>query len=210
MATTGGDPQPADEKAKQILEQDDQQKKIPNGASDGADPTAELFGFVEKLGVYIVCIVVLAAAGYVLERNITRANETYSGIVQSIENDASKLEGRDRLTSTVAIVGMRDTLELRSTVIFVGFIGILMGCILVLKGVEAMYNLRLREGEKEAALSTASPGLVLITAGVLLVVFGLRQDSKVSLDLESGAAVPTAPQAQSGQDVQNRGEVGKP
>jgi hypothetical protein len=144
-----------------------------------------LFEWLEKAVVYAICLGVLGLAGRTLDQNISAADHAYGrllGEVQRIEK-ASGIVESDRLTTMVAAIGMRDMSILRSAVVFVGFIVVLMGCVFVLKGVEAMYKLRLNAGDNHASLSTASPGLILITAGIVLVVVALRQESTVQLEL---------------------------
>lgn len=177
------------------------------------DTRAVLFQGFEKTAVYLICVAVLALAGYALDRNLTTADQVYSSVLDSVRK-ASETEGvmdRDQLTTAVAVIAMRDMSLLRSTVLFVGFIVILMGCVFVLKGVEAMYKLRLNTGERQATFSTASPGLVLITAGVVLVIVALRQESAVQLKLDGGAGDPRVKQgdpAMEGESVQHEGKVG--
>lgn len=211
----------------------------PTGASASEDdgvraravtsPSVPLFDLIEKLAVYLVCIGVLIGAGLALHRTSRRAQASYEQVVSALVPVADARDGHDspaaldteatvasahRLSTTVAVLGMRDLVGLRSAVMFIGFIISIMGCVLCLKGVEAMYRLRLQVGDQRATLATASPGLVLITAGVTLVLFALRQESSTKLALTPVAsASPTTStdhageSAQSGQDVMTNFDV---
>lgn len=139
--------------------------------------------------MYLVCVVVLVVAGLALHAAATRAQGSYESLVDGFwpaTLPADQPLDHDRMSTTVALLGMRDMTVLRSAIIFIGFIVTILGCVFVLKGVEAVYNLGLEGNGARATLGTASPGLVLITAGVVLILFALREESSLELKL-SGA-----------------------
>jgi tellurite resistance protein TehA-like permease len=73
----------------------------------------------------------------------------------------------------VALAPFRSLSMVRTAALFLSFVLVLLGSLFVLTGIEAAYKLSLDLGEKKGALETASPGLVLVTAGALLVAASL-------------------------------------
>ncbi len=173
-----------------------QETKSPPTSAPPSNP----FGWIEKSAVYVICAIVLLVAGLALNRNMKTVDTAYGSALADIqkESESTGASAHDRFTTKVAILGMRDMISLRSAVLFVGFLALMLGCVLVLKGVEATYNLKLTDGSNEATITTASPGLVLITAGVVLVIVALKVESKVSLELEGGESHTAADAATPG------------
>lgn len=79
---------------------------------------------------------------------------------------------------------LRQLIALRFLGMIVGALCILLGALFVLKGIETSYQFKLNSDRASSSLSTTSPGLVLITLGVLLVVWAQYHDQ----DLISGSA----------------------
>jgi hypothetical protein len=73
----------------------------------------------------------------------------------------------------VALAPFRSLAIVRTAALFLSFVLVLLGSLFVLTGIEVAYKMSLELGEKKAALETASPGLVLVTAGTLLVAASL-------------------------------------
>lgn len=79
---------------------------------------------------------------------------------------------------------LRQLIALRFLGMIVGALCILLGALFVLKGIETSYQFKLNSDRASSSLSTTSPGLVLITMGVLLVVWSQYHDQ----ELISGSA----------------------
>jgi len=160
------------------------------------------FGAVEKILVYAVCVGVLLLAGLALHSDAARVTSSYDRVTSELNDlQTSRVAGqpavsdRNHIAATVTLMGLRDVAVMRDTILFLAFIAILMGCLLVLKGVEATYKLGLTTGDKSSALSTSSPGLILITAGTLLVLFLIRDNAVATLNLGGDGAPPAPPPA---------------
>src|SRR5690606_32919711 len=69
----------------------------------------------------------------------------------------------------VALAPFRSLSVVRTAALFLSFVLVILGSLFVLTGIEVAYRMSLELGEKKAALETASPGLVLVTAGGLLI-----------------------------------------
>lgn len=78
----------------------------------------------------------------------------------------------------LSYVRARDHAMLKSATVFMGFILIFVGCLYVLR--TASVPFRLTTGR--STLLTTSPGLVMVTLGVLLVVLALRWTANISFD----------------------------
>lgn len=79
---------------------------------------------------------------------------------------------------------LRQLIALRFLGMIVGAFCILLGALFVLKGIETSYQFKLNSDRASSSLSTTSPGLVLITMGVVLVVWSQYHDQ----ELISGSA----------------------
>jgi hypothetical protein len=61
----------------------------------------------------------------------------------------------------------------KTSALFLGFILIFVGTLYVLRTTEANFQLRVRQGQFQGSLQTASPGLVIVTLGVALTIVAL-------------------------------------
>src|SRR5262249_35805651 len=78
--------------------------------------------------------------------------------------------------------------------LWLGFVVVTFGCLFVLKGVEASYQLSIAKGEDKSAFATSSPGLVLITFGTVPVVVAMVVKSTITVGGgDSSAPRPPAP-----------------
>lgn len=81
------------------------------------------------------------------------------------------------LTTAESMIG--DVVALRHAGLFFGIIGIALGCMLVLTGIETGYQLNLDSPEVKGSLNASSPGLVLITLGVVLAIASLYRSTSI-------------------------------
>lgn len=74
---------------------------------------------------------------------------------------------------------IRLLIALRFLGMFVGALCILLGALFLLKGIETNYQFNLRSDRASSSINTSSPGLVLITLGVLLVALTQFRDQEL-------------------------------
>jgi hypothetical protein len=153
-------------------------------------PTIPLTAPWEKYVIYGACLAVLIACGIGLFAWMHGASSDYT----KIANDLGQrdLSPEKYATSAVAMLSLRDAILLRSIVVFVSFFLFLIGCLFVLKGVEASYHVKAQWGANaNATLATASPGLVLMTIAAALTAYSLHAHSGIDLDVGDDVASPT-------------------
>jgi hypothetical protein len=66
---------------------------------------------------------------------------------------------------------------IKTSALFLGFILIFTGTLYVLRTAEANFQLAITKGDVQGSLQTASPGLVIVTLGVLLTIVTLTVKS---------------------------------
>jgi uncharacterized membrane protein YidH (DUF202 family) len=101
----------------------------------------------------------------------------------------------------------RDYAMLKSTTIFMGFIVIFVGCLYVLRKSSASFAL---DAGKHGSLQTTSPGLVMVTLGVLLVLATLHWTSTIEFASQQSPADAAANQEVVMQGDSDRALAGKP
>ncbi len=91
------------------------------------------------------------------------------------------------IQSTLILSRAMDFAFTKLTVIFLGFILVFIGTLYVLRLSQEMYSLGLENEDTKVRLETASPGLVLATLGVVLIIFTFQEKSYVEM---SGPVTP--------------------
>ena len=75
-----------------------------------------------------------------------------------------------------------DFAVVKTSALFLAFALIFVGALYVLRTVETSYSLSVTGGDAKAALATSSPGLVMVTLGVSIVLFVLVTKTSVTYD----------------------------
>jgi hypothetical protein len=132
---------------------------------------AGLIGLLEKRVLFVMSA--LLFVGLSLFTVIAYRSEAtfYSEILNHARKAGTCAE--NVMAFEVALAPFRSLAIVRTAALFLSFVLVLLGSLFVLTGIEVAYRMSLELGEKKAALETASPGLVLVTAGALLVAASL-------------------------------------
>ncbi len=86
----------------------------------------------------------------------------------------------------------------KTSALFLGFMLVFTGALYVLRSAQAAFSLSATKGEMSGVLETTSPGLVIVTLGVILTMATIMTKS----DLDYERSVPEAPDImQQGTDV---------
>jgi hypothetical protein len=93
-----------------------------------------------------------------------------------------------------------DAAIVKSSALFLGYLLVFTGALYVLRSSTAGYQLSVQTGSHSGTLQTASPGLVIITLGVLLIVVTILTKSKLDY-------VPPPPQQQEEKAQSQKGET---
>jgi hypothetical protein len=125
----------------------------------------------ERHALFVVLIVLFVALSAFTAFAYASESSFYERILQQASD--SHICRENVMAFQVALAPFRSLSMVRTAALFLSFVLVLLGSLLVLTGIEAAYKMSLDLGEKKAALETASPGLVLVTAGALLIAASL-------------------------------------
>jgi hypothetical protein len=131
----------------------------------------ELLPIAERRAVFILAallFVVLSAFTMIAYRT---ESQFYDDILRQARDSGTCQE--NIMTFQVALAPFRSLSMVRTAALFLSFVLVILGSLFVLTGIEAAYKMSVNIGERRAVLETASPGLVLVTAGALLVAASL-------------------------------------
>lgn len=124
------------------------------------------------IGAYIAFISYQQFAKYSLDAQTVRSQFAEASV------DQQKLY----LKFIAATSGPQDVLVMRHITVFLGFVVIFIGAMLVLTGIQASYDLGIKRVKAATTLRTSSPGLVLITLGTVLILGALYRSVDVTFD----------------------------
>lgn len=81
----------------------------------------------------------------------------------------------------------------KTSALFLGFMLIFTGALYVLRHSAVAYSLTANSGKMSGALATTSPGLVIVTLGIILTIATIM--TKSDIDYEGPASNPVAPES---------------
>ena len=134
----------------------------------------------EKVVVYAVLIAVTAVL-----------LGAFIGIdIAAFRSTSDVVDKGTHLTPTTLLVmiqaeSARNALVLRTSVMFLGVLVVVLGAFLVVKGVEASFRLGLAFADRRSSLTTSSPGLVMITLGIALMIVGVLNKSEIKTEVDA-------------------------
>ena len=149
------------------------------------DPTerSPLASPFEKIFLYAVLTLIVTGMAYALATVGRTAGANY-GLGLRI---ARRVFVRDQQSSGLSLAYVLqlsrayDFVIVKSAALFLGYTVVVVGCMFVLKGVEASYRLQLARAATRSTLETSSPGLVLITIGAALVAVTVMVQSTIQI-----------------------------
>jgi len=152
----------------------------------------KLLKLLKAAPLFLICVLLIGGVTYYLFDTTAHHRESYDGLLshaRSKMDSGALLEG-NYLQFVSIMSPTRDVLELRAVTLLLGFVVVLLGGLFVLQRVKDNYTLNFEGMGTKAALSTASPGLVLISFGVLIVILALYRDTKIQTDFLSTVKPP--------------------
>lgn len=115
--------------------------------------------------VLFAAVAVFALVAYLREATF------YDGILEHARGIQTC--GENVMAFEIALAPFRSLAIVRAAALFLSFVLVVLGSLFVLVGIEAAYKVSASRGEAKATLETTSPGLVLATAGALLMAASL-------------------------------------
>lgn len=130
-------------------------------------PAPELVSSLEKRALFVLTALLFPVLSIFTLIAYRSESAFYAEILAHARDSATCSE--NVMAFQVALAPFRSLSMVRTAALFLSFVLVLLGSLFVLTGIEAAYRMSLDLGVKKAALETASPGLVLVTAGALLI-----------------------------------------
>lgn len=141
----------------------------PSSAPELDLVSSNLFKIVSMMLLFISCLLV---ASLFIQAH------PYRDALQAVLSGSPASANMDHSAVITYARGL-DAAILKTSALFLGFILIFIGSLYVLRTAEAAYKLIVSGGPVQGALHTSSPGLVIVTLGVVLTVFVLCSKSDV-------------------------------
>lgn len=159
-----------------------------------APPPAKVVSRKEKAFLYVSVSLILVFIGIELYEGLLASRMNFSkGLALAQEYyENSRAEGMTKsffrpdiaMLYTLQYSRAQDAALIKDSALFLAFIIVMLGSLFVLYGAEAFYSLKISNTNVSSALSTSSPGLVLITIGAALVVFTLYSKSQFDQNVD--------------------------
>jgi outer membrane protein OmpA-like peptidoglycan-associated protein len=138
----------------------------PSKWSSKLDPL--LFGAVVSAGAYVFAL---------LSYSLYVQTHTYAAATQRAISDPSKGD-----IVLLAYTRAADFAIVKTSVVFLGFILTFVGALYVLRAATSDFSLNVKSGESSGSLATSSPGLVMLTLGVVTVNCAMFARTTVGID----------------------------
>ena len=165
---------------------DDKKDSTDNGAKSPPDISSISAQPKLDAALFTVVTIVLFTIVCLLIWSLNFQSSTYKVGIQAALQETTL--GRHAIA--LAYARAFDFAVAKTAVIFIGMLLVFVGSLFVLKVVNSGYTLGLESAEKgKATLTTSSPGLVMITLGIVTVNIAMFSKSSVSVDM--GTESPT-------------------
>ncbi len=138
--------------------------------------------------LFLIVSVILAVLGLLCIGSLSVQVHTYMGAIAQMQNQSGTPQ------ETAAILDFTRALDaaiIKTSALFLGYLLVFTGALYVLRIATAQYQLNVKSGRNSGHLQTSSPGLVILTLGVVLVAIALLHQTSVEYSV-SGAQQPQA------------------
>lgn len=143
----------------------------------------------ERQALYVILVALLVVLACVLAYGLWAANSNYS----AFRADALMHMGLRGLGFSLQAARAQDMLFLKGTALLLAYAIVVVGCLFVLRGIRAYYDLKINTPDWSSALKTSSPGLVLITLGAALVIATLLVPHRLEMKFGDGSGQVASP-----------------
>jgi hypothetical protein len=148
-----------------------------------------------KTYIYVVLAATIALIAVFFYTFVNQSSANYTKGITAADKMSAPGLGTDFLAISMPAIMQfsraRDAFVLEISVFLLGFIIVALGGMFVLAGVEAAYQLRVENDKVKTALETSSPGLVMISLGVFLVLFAVYIHSSFTFNITTEPTVST-------------------
>lgn len=158
------------------------------------DPTrmnrAIPFRFIDYILIMVV-IAILVIIGTVLIQNLNALNSSYEIVINQALKDApkSEVEKAGNYSSLLAFSRAKDFSNIKASAMFVGFLLIFTGALYLIKVFNQSYEINVNRADVgSVSFNSSSPGLVMITLGVVVMICVLSIKTDVDYSFETGSS----------------------
>jgi hypothetical protein len=151
--------------------------------------------------VFTLAAVLLVAVAFFVVLAYQQESSFYEAILDNARKN-NDLCPENTLLFEVALAPFRSLSIVRMAALFLSFVLVALGALFVLTGIEAAYKMTVEHESDKATLETASPGLVLVTAGALLLGVSLYRSGSPEFRPQACPGGRTAPTASAGKTPQ--------
>jgi hypothetical protein len=133
--------------------------------------------------LFLIVSLILAVLGLLCISSLAVQVRTYMGAIGQMQNQAGTPQG------TAAILDFTRALDaaiIKTSALFLGYLLVFTGALYVLRIATAQYQLNIKSGRNSGHLQTSSPGLVILTLGVVLVAIALLHQTSVQYAVSGG------------------------
>jgi len=145
----------------------------------GPPPSIDLLSdnLFKVVSLILIFVAVLLTAGLVIE-----TWSYYGGLHAALASGSSTLNDKVDHAAVITYARGLGASFIKTSALFLGFILIFTGTLYVLRTAEANYEVTLSKGEVQGSLHTASPGLVIVTLGVILTIVAIAVKSDLAYE----------------------------
>jgi len=136
-----------------------------------------------------VVVIILAIIGTVLIRNLNALNSSYETVINQVLKDVpkSELEKAGNYSTLLAFSRAKDFSNMKASAMFVGFLLIFTGALYLVKVFNLSYAINVhKEDLGSFSVNSNSPGLVMVTLGVGVMLCVLIIKTDVDYSFETG------------------------
>jgi|GEM_PF-6840559 hypothetical protein len=108
-------------------------------------------------------------------------SSTYGEAINALKAPDATLSTWDRFLLILTFARERDFGLVKGGALLLSFVVVTLGMLIVVRGTQVTYRLKLSHGNAKSALETSSPGLVLVTLGLGLALGVVMTQSTVEL-----------------------------
>ncbi|WP_448634599.1 hypothetical protein [Pedobacter panaciterrae] len=138
-----------------------------------------------------VVVIILAIIGTVLLRNLNSLNSSYETVINQALKEApkSEVEKAGNYSTLLAFSRAKDFSNMKASAMFVGFLLIFTGALYLIKVFNLSYAINVnKEDVGSVSFNSNSPGLVMVTLGVVVMLCVLIIKTDVDYSFETGSS----------------------
>jgi hypothetical protein len=153
----------------------------PNATLGVSEQTSSALERLENRFLYIVLAAVTAFILLGLGWYAATVSSTYGEAIRTLREPDATLATWDRFLLMLTFARAQDFGLVKGGALLLSFVVVILGMLIVVRGTQVTYRLKLAHGSAKSALETSSPGLVMVTLGLALALGIVMTQSTIGL-----------------------------